>query len=241
MDRRLITLAAEPTVYVIDADAATRAALGELAGGMNLACQSYASGSEFFAAYTDSAPGCLVLEVRLPDTSGIVVQNRLAAKGATLPLVFLTSQDDVSLAVQLMRNGAFHYVQEPLRAVDQMRIIPAAIALNERHRQVQQRRDKILERLAVLTPKEREVLDLIAQELTTGTAADWLKLSRRTIEIYRSAITRKLKIHSSFGLLYFARLAYFSGATSVEGTRYHSVGRDPWLSPRGPFDVPNSP
>ena len=138
---------------MIDADEATRLAVRELASDLSLACQTYATGSEFFAAYTDSAPGCMVLEVRLPDTSGIEVQKRLAAKGATLPLIFLTSQNDVSLAVQLMRNGAFHYVQKPIRAMDLMRIIPAAIALDQRNRQVQQRRDKILERLAALTPK----------------------------------------------------------------------------------------
>ncbi len=217
-------MAAEPTVYVIDADAATRAALGELADGMNLACQSYASGSEFFAAYTDSAPGCLVLEVWLTDSSGVEVQRRLVARGATLPLIFLTSQNDVSVAVELMRNGAFHYVQKPIRAIDLMRIIPAAIALNQQHRQAQEQRDRILERLAALTPKEREVLDLIAQGLTTATVAAWLKLSPRTIELYRSTIMRKLKIHSPFGLLYFARLANFSGATSAEGTHHPRSG-----------------
>jgi len=225
---------------VIDADAATRLAVRELASGMNLACQTYATGSEFFAAYTDSAPGCLVLEVWLTDTSGVDVQRRLLAKGATLPLIFLTSQNDVSMAVELMRNGAFHYLQKPIRAVDLMRIIPAAIALNQRHCQAQEQRDRILERLAVLTPKEREVLDLIAQGLTTETAAAWLKLSPRTVELYRSTITRKLKIHSPFGLLYFARLAYFSGATSAEGMHHRSFWRDPWLSPRGHFHVPFS-
>ena len=97
-----------------------------------------------------------------------------------------------------------------------------------------------MERLAVLTPKERKVLDLIAQGLTTETAAAWLKLSPRTVELYRSTITRKLKIHSPFGLLYFARLAYFSGATSAEGVHHRSLWRDPWLSPRGHAHVPFS-
>ena len=126
---------------MIDADEATRLAVRELAGELSLACQTYATGSEFFTAYTDSAPGCLVLEVWLTDTSGVEVQRRLIAKGATLPLIFLTSQNDVSMAVELMRNGAFHYVQKPIRAVDLMRIIPAAFALGQRHRAAQEQRD----------------------------------------------------------------------------------------------------
>jgi FixJ family two-component response regulator len=200
-----------PTVFVIDPDPTTRDAIRELALTMNLRCQAFASGREFFAAYTDSAPGCLVLEVRIPDMSGLQIQRRLADLGMPLPLVFLSAHNDVSLAVELMRGGAVHHLQKPFRPLEMMHAIQEALARGQARRKAQQRHQRVLEGIAVLTAKEREVLRLIGEGMRNREIASRLGISLRTVELRRKGVTKKLRLKSPTALLQFALLANRNG------------------------------
>jgi two-component system response regulator FixJ len=207
----------EPTVFVVDTDAATRNAVRELVSSMSLACRTYSTGREFLEDYTDSHRGCLVLELKIPDTSGLKIQQRLAANHATLPLIFLTAQTDVSLAVEVMRSGAFHYLQKPIRPVELWNTIQEAMSLDQRRRQVQQRHQHVSDSLAVLSAREQEVLRLIAQGKSNGVMAEELDLSTRTVELHRTRLMRKLRMKSPVGLLHFALVAFHNGNATSSG------------------------
>ena len=226
----------EPTVFVVDGDPFAREAVHELARGMNLACRTFAVGGELLAAYDPSRTGCLILEVTIPDTSGPQIQQRLLQCHATLPLIFLTSHADVSLAVALMRAGAFHYLQKPIRPIELMDAIHAAIALDQRRRHAQERRQRIRQALAVLSSAEREMLEMIAQGKPPPVMAVELKLSLRAIELRRSKLMRKLQIKSTNGLLHFALLASGNGKRpGVNGQDRRSL--PDWLG----YPVPGPP
>ena len=208
-----------PTVFVIDPDTATRSTISALVSGMNYCCRTFASGREFFAAYADSGLGCLVLEVKIPDMSGLQIQRRLSRISATLPQVFLTTHDDVAMAVELMRGGAVNYLQKPLRPLELLNAVQEAVALDHYRRKTQQRRQRLLERLATLTIKQREVLKMIAEGESTRSMATLLQVSPRTIELRRSGLMKKLGLRSTASLLHFALLAHRNGKHYLDGTR----------------------
>jgi len=195
------------TVHVIDPDPLVRESLRDLASSLNLRCSAHATGREFFAAYTDSEPGCLVLEVRIPDVSGLQIQRRMAANGASLPLIFLSSQSDVSLAVDLMRGGAVHYLLKPLRPLDVINAVQEALVIDNSRREAARREQEIIESITVLTSKERQVLRLIADGLSNDQIASELNIALRTVELRRAQLVKKLGIQSNIGLLHFALLA----------------------------------
>ena len=195
------------TVHVIDPDPKVRDCVRDLASSMNLRCSAYAAGREFFAARTDSEPGCLVLEVRMPDMSGLQIQRRMSANGASLPLIFLSSQTDISLAVELMRGGAVHYLLKPLRPLDVINAVQEALAIDKSRREAARREQEIAESIAVLSVKERQVLRLVADGLSNDQIASALDIALRTVELRRAHLIKKLGIKSSIGLLHFALLA----------------------------------
>jgi two-component system, LuxR family, response regulator FixJ len=207
-----------PTVFVIDPDGATRSAIRELVSTINLPCEEYTSGREFFAGYTDSRQGCLVLEVRIPDMSGFQIERRLSASRNPLPMVFLSGQTDVSLAVELMRRGSVHYLQKPLRPLELLNAIQEAIALDDKRRRAWQKAQRIAERIALLTPKEQDVLRMMAEGKPNNAIAESLGVSRRTVEIRRANLTGKLRVKSPMALLRFALAAKRKGDLIANGT-----------------------
>jgi len=204
---------------VIDPDPQVRASVRDLVSSMNLQCATYSAGREFFGAYSDSQPGCLVLEVKILDMSGLQIQRRLASEGKSLPLIFLSSHSDVSLAVELMRGGAVHYLQKPLRPLELINAIQEALEVDRSRHEMNRQRQAILESIAILSAKEREVLRLIADGLTNHQIALELHISLRTVEVRRAHLMRKLRIKSPVALLHFALLA------NENGRRYLDVAQ----------------
>lgn len=213
-----------PTVFVVDPDDATRSAVQGLVTALNFQCQLFPTGREFFASFTDETPGCLVLEVKIPDMSGLQIQCRLARMDSTLPLVFLSSHDDVALAVQLLRGGAVHYLQKPLRPLELINAIQEAVAKDRSRRKVRHRRQWLLEQLATLTQKQREVLRLIAEGRSTKHMAAALQVSPRTIELRRNGLMKKLKLKSAASLLHFALLAHRQAPHHLDRARRGQAG-----------------
>jgi len=172
------------TVDVIDPDPQARAAVCDLVTSMNLQCRMHGTGHEFFAAYTDSQPGCMVLEVGIPDMSGHEVQRRLAVNHALVPLVFLSSNADLSLIVELLRGGAVHYLRKPMRPLDLVKAIREALDMDRARRATSRRRR--------LIAREQDLLRLVADGKSDLEIAAELGLGLRTVEFRRARLMKKL-------------------------------------------------
>ncbi len=196
-----------PTVFVIDPDPGTGRIVGELVEGHQIDVQSHACGRSFFAAYDGSQCGCLVLEMRILDASGFQIRRRLAEQNQCLPMVFVTSSIDVSTAVSLMREGAVHVLEKPLRSIELFNAIQEALALDTcRHERDTESR-RVREAIAMLTHKERRFVGLLAEARSTKAIAMHLSISSRAVELRRRSVMDKLGFTSTVELLRFALLA----------------------------------
>jgi RNA polymerase sigma factor (sigma-70 family) len=191
------------TVFVVEDDRGTREAICELVQLMNLGCQGYSSGREFLASCDPDQPGCAVLAVDVPDLNGLAIQQQLAAREIPLPVIFVTKHNDVSLAVQAMRAGAVHYLEKPLRTHELWDAIQEALQLDQRRRRAQTIRREIRQRLSLLSAKERQVLDCVAEGKANRQIAAELGVSVRAIEVRRSKLMRKLGVKTPLDLIYY--------------------------------------
>ncbi|MBI2379434.1 MAG: response regulator transcription factor [Gammaproteobacteria bacterium] len=186
----------KPTVFVVDDDDAVRDALCMLLKSVGLPMEAYASATEFLATFNDKRPGCLLLDVRMPGMSGLELQARLNERGALLPIIFITGHGDVPMAVEAVKLGAFDFLQKPFRDQDLLDRLHQALERDAEHRKVLQTHAAIKERLAKLTPREREVLDLAAKGMPNKVIAKTLGLSPRTVEIHRAHVMEKMDTRS---------------------------------------------
>jgi len=184
------------TVYVVDDDAAVRSSLGMLLRSVGLPVMGYASANDFLAHYDPRQPGCLVLDVRMPGMSGLELQQHLNLKGAMIPVIFITGHGDVPMAVEAMQHGAFDFVQKPFRDQDLLDRIQKALTLDRTNRSTLQQHEALRARLATLTPRERQVMDLMTQGRPNKLMAVDLNLSQRTIEIHRAHVMEKMQASS---------------------------------------------
>ena len=183
-------------VTIVDDDEAVRASLKLLLQSVGLASRSFGSAAEFLAAYDPQQPGCLVLDVRMPGMSGLELQEELNLRGAILPVIFITGHGDVPMAVEAMQQGAFDFLQKPFRDQDLLDRIQRALARDRENRSQLAHRDEIRARLASLTTREREVLDLMIKGRQNKLMAADLGLSQRTIEIHRARVMDKMQAMS---------------------------------------------
>ena len=205
---RPIALKEVATVFVVDPDPLTGCATHELLDGSELGCETYRSGREFLGAYRHDQPGCLVLEQRIPDMSGLQLQHRLSASGAVLPLIFVTANPDVSTAVEFMRGGAVHVLEKPVRSLELFEAIQEAIVLDRERRSVKNVQTRIRNLTETLTRKERQVLELIAAGKPSKEIAGELEICVRAVELRRNSLMKKLEVDSSLELMRFSVLAH---------------------------------
>lgn len=198
----------EPTVFMIDDDDRTRDEVRRLVETMNLKCREFWSGQEFVRDFDPSEPGCIVLEIRVPEVSGLQIQRRLAAEQVPTPLIFLTGHADVSIAVHAMRAGALHVLEKPFREYELWDTIHEAIELDRERRQVWSRRQRLRERAGRLTVKERRLMDHIAQGKSNKLIAREMGVCVRTVELHRANLMKKLEVKSLAELLHFALQAH---------------------------------
>lgn len=192
-----------PTVYVVDDDAAVRNSLRELLTSASLPVETYASGKEFLDAFRPDRPGCLVLDVRLKEGSGLDVQDELLRRDAALPIIVLTGHGDVPNSVRAMKAGAFDFLQKPPAADLLLERINAAIECDRAARSAAGLRTEALERLASLTPRERDVMSLLVAGGTSKEVASDLGISVRTVEGHRRRVLSKLGVTSAAQLVRF--------------------------------------
>jgi FixJ family two-component response regulator len=185
-----------PSVYIVDDDEAVRGAVRFLIRSVGLAAQVYASAQEFLAAYDRRDPGCLLLDVRMPGMSGLDLQQELNRRGATIPVVFITGHGDVPMAVEAMQQGAFDFLQKPFRDQDLLDRVQRALARDAETRARLAARAEIRTRLATLTPRETEVMELVTHGKANKVAGAELGVSQRTVEIHRAHVMEKMRAGS---------------------------------------------
>jgi len=182
----------DPTVHIIDDDADVRRMVQTFVESAGLKASAYASAEEFLRTFDPAAPGCIILDICMPGMSGLDLQEKLAAQSAALPIIMISGQADVPMAVQAMRTGAIDVIGKPFSGqalVDRGR---EALARDAEQRRLSGERADTLSRVARLTPREREVLELIvAGKHTKAIAAD-LSLSPKTVESYRASLMIKM-------------------------------------------------
>ncbi len=196
-----------PTVFVVDPDATTGQMTSEILNGFDIACKALRTARDFLSAYQEGQPGCLVLEQRIPDMSGLQLQHRLSALGGLLPLVFVIAKPDVSTAVELLRGGAVHVLEKPLRAMELLEAIQEALVVNESRRQAKSEARRLEGLTSSLNEKELEVLQLTAAGKSPKAIAAALALSVRAIELRRKSLMKKLAVENSVELMRFSVVA----------------------------------
>jgi FixJ family two-component response regulator len=192
---------AEPVVFVVDDDESMRRALERTITSAGWEVQTYASGMTFLATFDPSQAGCVVLDVRMPQMSGLDVQEQLIAQNATLPVIFITAFGEVPVAVQAMKTGAVDFIEKPFSSHQLLTCVARAIASNAEARILQDERSEIDKRLASLTTREREVLDIVAEGATTKEIAMQLGIQPRTVEIHRHHVMQKMQVRSAVELV----------------------------------------
>lgn len=197
----------EATVFVVDPDQPTQQAIRDCVQTMNLQCEVYASGQEFLDGYGDSRPGCVLMEVRIPDMNGLEVQESLAAQGATIPIIFLAERATVSIAVRTMRAGALNFLEKPFRETELWDAIEEALRVERDRRCALAEREELESQLADLTPKEHRLLQLIAQGKSKQAIASKVSVCVRTVELYQRQLMRKIGVDSLLELVRFAVIA----------------------------------
>lgn len=179
-------------VYLVDDDEAVREALCLLLSTVGVVVRGFADPGLFLAQVARLAPGCLILDIRMPVVSGLKLQERLVGQGVDWPIIVISGHGDIDACRRAFRNGAIDFLSKPIDEQDLIDAIQRGqAALDDQLRRSAQRAET-LELLAALTPRERQVLDRVAQGYTTRQIADALELSPRTVETHRAAIGTKL-------------------------------------------------
>ena len=183
-------------VHIIDDDAAVRGALGTLVRSVGYEARIYGSASEFLKAELPSAPSCLLLDVRLPGTNGLDLQESLHRQGIMFPVILMTGYGDVQMSVRGMKAGAADFLTKPIRHQDLLDAVSVALLRDRRRRLVQDDLFGIKSRIATLTPRELQVLALVTTGKMNKQIAAELNLSQITIKMHRGAVMRKMGARS---------------------------------------------
>jgi FixJ family two-component response regulator len=193
-----------PTVFIVDDDASVLKSLSRLLRAARLQPVAYASPQEFLDRYDPHTPGCLVLDVAMPGLDGLQLQQALHAKGSAPPIIFLTGHGDIPMSVRAMKRGAIDFLTKPVNDEDLLKAIRLALEMDRSSRQARAELDDIRQRLATLTPREREVLEhVITGQLNKQIAGD-LGTAEKTIKVHRARVMEKMGVHSVAELVHLA-------------------------------------
>ena len=191
----------EPTVFIVDDNQAVRRAVQALVESEGLAAETFGSGQEFLDAYDPERPGCLVLDVRLRGSSGLDVQDELRRRKATLPIIILTAYGNVPTSVRAFKGGAVDFLQKPVVPEKLLKAVRSAIEMDRRARDVAATRAAVTKRIEELTPREREVMELLVLGKSSKEIGEALDLSVRTVEGHRGEVLRKMEVSSAAELV----------------------------------------
>lgn len=205
---------AVPKVFIIDDDLSMREALADLLTSMRFEVGAFESASAFLNGADIHAPGCILLDVRLPGMSGLDFQTQLERMGSSLPIVFMTGFGDVPMSVKAMKAGAVDFLTKPFKDQDVLDAVAAAIARDEVRRREQAQSSAVSTLAATLTRREREVMDAVVKGLMNKQIAFDLGISEVTVKLHRGNVMRKMEARSVADLVRKSELL-------AEGSRNH--------------------
>jgi two-component system response regulator FixJ len=184
------------TVFIVDDDQSIRQAMGLLLESVGLDNEIFESADEFLQRVSDDRSGCLVLDIRMPGMSGLELQETLADRGNSMPVIFVTGHGDIPMAVEAMQNGAVDFIQKPFRDQELLNRIGAALKTDESRRSLNEETTKIKARIGRLTKREHEVFNLVVTGKPNKIVAYELSVSQRTVEIHRARVMEKMEARS---------------------------------------------
>ena len=182
-------------IYIIDDDESIREMLEMMVASVGHEYQSFADGAQFLSQF-EERHGCILLDIRMPGMSGMVVQEKLNELNTMLPIIFITGHGDIAMAVEAMQKGAFDFMEKPFREFELLEKINKAIAQDKEQRLDLTRQHEIKDRIESLTKREREIMQLVALGHANKVIAIDLDIAQGTVEIHRSRIMSKMKARS---------------------------------------------
>ena len=191
----------DKTVFVVDDDAAVRQGLRFMLRAAGYSVEAFPSARSFLEDHDPRRGGCLLLDVRMPQMTGLELQQQLNLRGWRIPVIFITGHGTVSLAIAAMKAGAFDFIEKPLREDALLESIERALHWNNRAYEVRLERGTLQIRVALLTPREREVFERVASGEPNKVIARQLGISVRTVELHRAHIAEKLQARSLSDLI----------------------------------------
>jgi FixJ family two-component response regulator len=193
-----------PTVFIIDDDRGMRQAIQDLVESVGLRAESFASGQEFLSSKSTNGPSCLVLDVRLPQMSGLDFQRRLAETGVQIPIIFITAHGDVPMSVTALKSGAVEFLTKPFRNQDLLDAIQQALQRDRAAREQQAEIHGLQERYHALTPREQQVMALVVSGMLNKQIASEIGASEATVKIHRGNAMHKMQAGSVADLVRMA-------------------------------------
>jgi two-component system, LuxR family, response regulator DctR len=190
-----------PQAHLVDDDEAIRDALSWLLQSRGIPYAAHASAEDFLAAWSPAMAGCVVLDMRMTGMSGLDCFDQLHQRNSRLPVIFLTGHGDVPLAVATLKKGAFDFFEKPFNDNDLACRIVEALALDARQRHAEASVDSVNNRLASLTSRERQIMELVLAGKFNKVIADELNISMRTVEVHRANIFDKMQVKTAVELV----------------------------------------
>src|SRR5579859_4011637 len=188
--------AAVPTVFIVDDDRSMRQAIQDLVESVGLRAEAFATGEEFLHRQRTSDPSCLVLDVRLPQMSGLDLQRRLADTGVQIPIIFITAHGDIPMSVRALKSGAVEFLTKPFRDQDLLDAIQQALQRDSAARAQQTEIHALEQRFQSLTVREREVMTLVVSGMLNKQIAAEIGASEATVKIHRGHVMQKMQAGS---------------------------------------------
>jgi len=189
-------VSSEPTVFIVDDDEAVRDSLQWLMRSVGLTVETFPSAHDFLTRYQPDRPGCLVLDIRMPGMSGLDLQEQLADEGVQIPVIFITGHGDVPIAVRALKAGAIDFIEKPFKDQALLDSVQRAIALDEEQRVEHGVQADISARLQRLTPREREVMEMVVAGKANKVIAIDLGVTQKTVEAHRAKVMEKMEARS---------------------------------------------
>jgi FixJ family two-component response regulator len=196
--------AAVPTVYIVDDDGGVRRAVQDLVESVGLRAESFATGQEFLNKKRTSDPSCLVLDVRLPQLSGLDLQQTLADVGMQIPIIFITAHGDIPMSVRALKSGAVEFLTKPFRDQDLLDAIQQALQRDRTAREQQDEAHELHGRYLALTARERAVMGLVVAGMLNKQIAAEIGISEATVKIHRGNLMQKMQAGSLIELVRMA-------------------------------------